>query len=155
MKVALLCLGKTNKLYVQNGLLEFEKRLRRYCDYERIELKDLSKSMKPDLLKQEEAKQILAKLKPNDSLVLLDEKGKSFTSRAFAKQILTLSESTSGRLVFAVAGAYGAGEELKNRAKLMLSLSEMTYSHQLIRLIFVEQLYRAFAIINNHPYHND
>ena len=155
MKVALLCLGKTNKDYVVQGMVEFEKRLSRFCKFERVELKDVKKQDNPKILKTLEAEAIFEKLHSDDHLILLDEKGKRFSSRKFAEEIEKVTRHSKGRLVFVVAGAFGASEELKARAKLLLSLSDMTYSHQLIRLIFEEQLYRAFAILNNHPYHND
>jgi 23S rRNA (pseudouridine1915-N3)-methyltransferase len=84
----------------------------------------------------------------------LDEKGKSFTSVAFARHIEQLQNHSTRQLVFVVGGAFGFSEAVHNRAQMKLSLSEMTFSHQLIRLIFMEQLYRAFTILNNHPYHN-
>jgi len=155
MKVALLCLGKTNKSYVMEGLREFEKRLSRYCKFERIELKDVKAHSDPATIKNLEFERISDKISDKDYLILLDEKGEEMDSRNFAKSLTHPRVQSAQRLVFVVAGAYGASDSLKSRADKSLSLSKMTYSHQLIRLVFEEQLYRAFSILNKHPYHND
>ena len=155
MKVCLLCLGKTNKKYVQEGMLEFEKRLQGFCKYERIELRDVKTAANSEKLKELEYRRFIEAIKPNDFVILLDEKGKVFDSRSFADTLESWQLRGKDRLVFIIAGAFGAAEDLKSRADERMSLSKMTFSHQLVRLIFTEQIYRAYAIIHKHPYHND
>jgi 23S rRNA (pseudouridine1915-N3)-methyltransferase len=156
MKIKLLQLGKTNDEDLITGIARYEKRLSLYASFlcETIPaLKDTS-SLSPAQIKQKEGELLLHKFKNDDYVILLDEKGKSFTSVAFARHIEQLQNHSTRQLVFVVGGAFGFSEAVYNRAQMKLSLSEMTFSHQLIRLIFMEQLYRAFTILNNHPYHN-
>ena len=104
---------------------------------------------------QQEAQQVLKSVNNDDYLILLDEKGKEFTSVGFSTKINQLIQLSNKRIIFLVGGAWGIHETLKTRADMMLSLSKMTFSHQMIRLFFIEQLYRAFSILNNEPYHNE
>lgn len=156
MKLELWCIGKTFFSFVKEGEQEFEKRINKYLPFANQVIEVKAKSKAPDVIKNLEGEKILSLLKPTDFLWLLDEKGKSFSSRKFATQLQTkFNDSGYKRIVFLVGGAYGFSDEVYQRANGKLSLSEMTYSHQLIRLIFLEQLYRAFTILNNEPYHND
>jgi len=148
--------GKTNSLEFKSWENDFSKRLNSFINFN-VETIDNIKHLKDaEIIKLEESKKILSKLKKEDHLILLDEKGKSYTSRAFAESIQKLMNlSGSKRVIFLVGGAFGFHSSIYDRADGKIALSEMTFSHQLIRLIFMEQLYRAFAIINNHPYHNE
>jgi len=148
--------GKTNSLEFKSWENDFSKRLNSFINFN-VETIDNIKHLKDaEIIKLEESKKILSKLKKEDHLILLDEKGKSYTSRAFAESIQKLMNlSGSKRIIFLVGGAFGFHSSIYDRADGKIALSEMTFSHQLIRLIFMEQLYRAFAIINNHPYHNE
>ena len=156
MNFSFWMVGKTNSLEFKDWENDFSKRLNSFINFN-VETIDNIKHLKDaERIKLEESKKILSKLKKEDHLILLDEKGKSYTSRAFAESIQKLLNiSGSKRIIFLVGGAFGFHSSVYDRADGKLALSEMTFSHQLIRLIFMEQLYRAFAIINNHPYHNE
>lgn len=156
MNFSFWMVGKTNSLEFKDWENDFSKRLNSFINFN-VETIDNIKHLKDaEIIKLEESKKILSKLKKEDHLILLDEKGKSYTSRAFAESIQKLLNiSGSKRIIFLVGGAFGFHSSVYDRADGKISLSEMTFSHQLIRLIFMEQLYRAFAIINNHPYHNE
>ncbi len=156
MNFSFWMVGKTNSLEFKSWENDFSKRLNSFINFN-VETIDNIKHLKDaEIIKLEESKKILSKLKKEDHLILLDEKGKSYTSRAFAESIQKLMNlSGSKRIIFLVGGAFGFHSSVYDRADGKISLSEMTFSHQLIRLIFMEQLYRAFAIINNHPYHNE
>ncbi|MBK6372824.1 MAG: 23S rRNA (pseudouridine(1915)-N(3))-methyltransferase RlmH [Saprospiraceae bacterium] len=156
MNFSFWMVGKTNSLEFKDWENDFSKRLNSFINFN-VETIDNIKHLKDaEIIKLEESKKILSKLKKEDHLILLDEKGKSYTSRAFAESIQKLLNiSGSKRIIFLVGGAFGFHSSVYDRADGKIALSEMTFSHQLIRLIFMEQLYRAFAIINNHPYHNE
>ncbi len=156
MQISFWVIGKTHFKEIIELETEFSKRISSYIPFTVETITGIKVQKEKELLKSEEAKKILSKLKPDDYLILLDEKGKRFNSREFANSIQKhLTYTTTKRLVFLVGGAFGFDQTLYNRANEMLSLSSMTFSHQLIRIIFLEQLYRAFSIIHNHPYHND
>lgn len=154
MQIQLWCIGKTSDKYIQQGIDVFVKRLKHYCKFELVIVKDVKATKSANDLKSLEAEQILKSILPTDHIILLDEKGKQYSSELFAEEIEKLQLRSIKRLIFVVAGAYGADEQLKQRANSMLSLSKMTFSHQMIRLFFVEQLYRAHTIIKNEKYHN-
>lgn len=157
MKIKLITIGLTPKNYLQEGELIFEKRLSNYIQFEKIEIPDLknSKNLSKELIKKEEGKLILQKLLPTDYVVLLDEHGKEMRSIQFADFIQGFMNQGVKQVVFIVGGPYGFSEEVYNRANRKLSLSQMTFSHQMIRLFFLEQLYRAFTILKNEPYHHE
>ncbi|MCF6365772.1 MAG: 23S rRNA (pseudouridine(1915)-N(3))-methyltransferase RlmH [Bacteroidales bacterium] len=157
MKLSLFFTGKTSSDYLEKGIKEYEKRINRYIDFEIKTIKDLkaSKSMPLKTVKQKEGEGILKYIKENDILILLDEKGKQFTSREFAKFISHKNSTGVKHLIFLIGGAYGFSEQVYKRANEKISLSKMTFSHQPVRLLFAEQLYRAFTIIKGEPYHND
>lgn len=154
MKVELWYIGKTSEKYLQNGISIYTKRLKHYCNFTEVCIKDVKGGMSSDELKQKEAESVIGKLSADDYLILLDEKGKRLSSEKLASHIEKLQLHSTKKVIFLVAGAFGAHETLKNRAQLMLSLSDMTFSHQMIRLFIVEQIYRAFTIIKNEKYHN-
>lgn len=159
MKIRLLTIGKTSKKYLEDGIQDYLDRLKHYCSFEIIFIKDIAhaKNMNIDELKKKEAHAFLQKITPQDHLILLDEHGKHLSSRQWAEDLdsFMTHKSMNKDLCFVIGGAYGFGEEMHKRANALLSLSKMTFSHQMIRMIFVEQLYRAFTIIRNEKYHND
>ena len=156
MKVELFWIGKSVGNHVIDGVLEFEKRIKHYHGFEIKEIPHLKNAdkMKPNEIKKKEAELILSKINSDDFVVLLDENGKLKTSVAFAEFMQQKMLQSIKRLVFVIGGAYGFDAAVYNRATQKLSLSPMTFSHQLIRVIFLEQLYRANTIIRKEPYHN-
>jgi 23S rRNA (pseudouridine1915-N3)-methyltransferase len=154
MKTELWLIGKTTFPYLEEGCKDYIKRLKRMTDFNVQILPDV-KAGEPAILKEKEARMLLEKLKPDDKLILLDERGKSFSSTEWAQELQNMQMSAVKRVVFLVGGAYGFHEKIYERSSEMLSLSRMTFSHQLIRLIFLEQLYRGFTIINRVPYHHE
>lgn len=155
MKIEIWWIGKTFQDFTQKGYAEFLKRIQKFNATEIIEIADIKGQNNPKILKNIEAEKILAKLKPDDYLILLDEKGKYFSSVEFADFIQKKENQSIKKLVFLIGGAYGFDDKIYERANDKISLSKMTFSHQLIRLIFMEQLYRAYTIIHNFPYHNE
>jgi 23S rRNA (pseudouridine1915-N3)-methyltransferase len=156
MKVRLLTVNKTDKGWVKEGADEFVSRLKKYLQFE---MKDLEVSRTAAKSKQksleEESLKILGQLKPGDFLVLLDEKGKQFTSVGFSVWLNKKFVGINGDLVFVVGGPFGFGESVRARADEIISLSEMTFTHQMVRVFFIEQLYRAMTILKNEPYHHE
>ncbi|MEA2042260.1 MAG: 23S rRNA (pseudouridine(1915)-N(3))-methyltransferase RlmH [Bacteroidota bacterium] len=157
MTIELAVVGKTNQSFVESGLDMYIKRIRRYagCKVKLIKPGKFSKKMPIADIKEREGEEILKQIDlKNSFVVLLDERGKSYSSIKFASFIQKRMLSGVKKLVFVVGGAYGFSEKVKQQAHSKLSLSEMTFSHQIIRVLFAEQLYRAFTIINKEPYHN-
>ena len=156
MKIKLIVVGKTNATYLIEGEKEYEKRLKHYCKLEEILIPDVKKGGRPSImnLKKREGDLILSKLDNTDYLILLDDKGKGFSSTEFAALIQQKMISSVNTLVFVVGGAFGFSDEVYQRANAKLSLSKMTFSHQMVRLIFKEQLYRAFSILKGEKYHH-
>ena len=156
MEFVWLLTGKTDEKSILDLMEKYEQRLSRFCRFERRELPSpkLRKPQASQMLKAESEQQLIA-LKSNDLLVLLDEKGQRFNSRQFAAQLEKWQLLGQKRVVFLVGGAYGFHEDIRNRATTTLRLSDMTFSHQIVRVMFAEQFYRAMTILNNHPYHND
>lgn len=157
MKISLLVVGKTVEPYFVQGIEEYSKRLAHYVPFEMIVIPELrnTKSLSTDQQKEREADLILKALQPGDYIVLLDEHGKEFTSMQFAAYLEKKMANVARRLVFVVGGPYGFSDRIYQTAHEKISLSKMTYSHQMIRLIFTEQLYRAMTILNNEPYHHE
>jgi 23S rRNA (pseudouridine1915-N3)-methyltransferase len=156
MSVKILCIGKTADSYLEQGMNVYKKRLNKYGGIRWIELPDVSKKKfsSENSLKLLESKIFLKEIQPNDYVIGLDEKGSQFKSRDFASKWNELTVGHSN-LVVLVGGAYGYHEELYSRMDSLISMSKMTFSHQLVRLLFLEQLYRAYTILNGEPYHND
>lgn len=156
MKIKLLVVGKTDEGFILEGIDKYLKRLKHYISFEIIVLPDAKQGSKPNIekLKEDEGRMILQKIDAPDQVVLLDEKGKSFTSEEFAGFIQKKMNGGFSSLVFVVGGAFGFSEEVYKRANDQLSLSKMTFSHQMVRLFFTEQLYRAFTIIKGEKYHH-
>jgi 23S rRNA (pseudouridine1915-N3)-methyltransferase len=155
MKVEIWWVGKTFQDFTQKGYTEFLKRIQKFNSAEIVEIAEIKGQTNPKVLKNLEADKILAKLKPDDFLILLDENGKTLKSPEFADFIQKKENQSIKKLIFLIGGAYGFDEKIYERANDKISLSKMTFSHQLIRLIFMEQLYRAYTIMNNLPYHNE
>ncbi|MGB0428497.1 MAG: 23S rRNA (pseudouridine(1915)-N(3))-methyltransferase RlmH [Flavobacteriales bacterium] len=155
MKICLLQVGKTQVNYIQTGIDEYKKRLSKFIDYEEItvsEAKKKTRSIKEQ--KQEEAQSILKQIKPSDLVILLDEKGKTYSSEEWAVVLQKKMNQSPKRIVFVIGGAYGFADELYVKFPQKFALSKMTFTHQMIRLFFVEQVYRAFSIMKNSPYHH-
>ena len=157
MRINLLCIGKTDDNEIQNLIKYYQNRLPKHWNFEIVEIPDVknAKNLSPDLLKKEEAKLFLNQTENSDFVVLLDEKGKQFTSREFAAKIENWMNSSVKKVSFFIGGAYGFSDEIYERANEKMSLSKMTFTHQMIRLFFVEQIYRADQILQGKPYHND
>jgi len=157
MKAILICIGKTDDKYIQEGCSIYLNRLKHYFKTELQIIPDLKNIHKMDSQerKRKEGELIAKQFVAGDYIVLLDEKGKEFTSRGFATEIQKRMNMGVKRLVFVVGGAFGFSEEIYQKSNSKISLSKMTFSHQMIRLFFLEQLYRANTILNNEPYHND
>lgn len=154
MNIEFWYIGKTNEKYLTEGMQIYAKRLKHYCKYNEICLKDVKPGNSSNETRTREGDLLISKLKNEDLVILLDEKGKTYDSVTYANQLQKWLNQGPKRIVFIVAGAFGASLKLKNRADHKLSLSEMTFSHQMIRLFFTEQLYRAFTILRNEKYHN-
>jgi 23S rRNA (pseudouridine1915-N3)-methyltransferase len=156
MKVKVLFIGKTEQEYLKQGISEYENRIKRYVPFEIVEIppiKNMAK-MNPDQVKRVESEKISGYFSISDLVVLLDEKGKEMSSVEFAEFLRQKFLSSSKNLVFAAGGAYGFNDLIKKNVNFILSLSRMTFSHQMVRLFFLEQLYRALTIIKKESYHH-
>lgn len=157
MKMKLLLVGKTVEKYLREGMSIYEERLKHYVSFaveEIPELKQVS-ALTRDQIKAREGEMIAARLKPSDFVVLLDERGARFTSQDWARHLEQQMAHNPRDIVFVIGGCYGFSPAIYDRANSKLSLSDMTFSHQLVRLIFMEQIYRAFTIIHGEPYHHE
>lgn len=156
MKIQLLSTGRTRFPFIREGIEEYRKRLVHYSDFQIRELPDLknSGSWPVSKVKGEEAKAILKAIDPQDYVVLLDEGGRHMDSITFAGLLEKQQYGSFRTMQFVIGGAYGFAGEVYKRADLELSLSKMTFSHQLVRLVFLEQLYRAYTIMKGEPYHH-
>jgi 23S rRNA (pseudouridine1915-N3)-methyltransferase len=157
MNIKLISVGKTDSEHVKIGTELYIKRIKRYINFDFVIIPDLKKSKKrsEEIQKEQEGNLILDALQPGEYLVLLDEHGKEFRSVDFAEFIQKRMNSGIKQLVFVIGGPYGFSKEVKDRSDFQLSLSKMTFSHQLVRVLFAEQLYRAFSIIKGEPYHHE
>lgn len=157
MKIRLVVVGKTNQDFVEKGINEFYGRLKHYISFSIDIIPDIknTKNISFEQQKEKEGELILKNIQQGDHIVLLDDKGKEFTSIEFANYLEKKIHSVPKTLVFIIGGPYGFSDKLYQLAKEKISLSRMTFSHQLIRLIFVEQVYRAMTILNNEPYHHE
>lgn len=156
MQIKLITIGKTDDSSISNLIDMYLKRLKFYIKFEIETIPDIknSKNLSENLQKEKEGELILQKIGSSDYLILLDERGKQFSSVSFADEIQKRMNSGIKNLVFVVGGPYGFSEEIYAKAQGKISLSNMTFSHQMVRLFFVEQVYRAFTILNNEPYHH-
>lgn len=152
-----MTVGKTRTGFVAEGIGEYTGRLRRYLPFEAIELPDVkaTRALDPRQQKEREGAMILDKINPADFVVLLDEKGREYSSMEFASYIEKLMASGRKRVVFVVGGPYGFSPDVYARADAKLSLSRMTFNHEMVRMFFIEQIYRAMTILRGEPYHHE
>lgn len=157
MKITLLTVGKTDKDWVKQGMDIYVSRLKHYIPFSITEIPELKNvsALSREQIKAKEGELILKNVKPADNLVLLDERGKEYSSVEFAKVLQDKINYEGKDIVFIIGGAYGFSEDVYRRANSKMSLSRMTFSHQMVRAIFAEQLYRAFTIIKGEPYHHE
>ena len=157
MKITLILIGKTTAQYLNEGVNLYEKRIKKYLNFDITIIPELKNTKKLSVKeqKEKEGKLLLDKISKSDTLILSDEKGKEFSSVKFAGFIENKMISATKSLVFVIGGPYGFSENVYKRANNKISLSKMTFSHQLVRVLFIEQLYRAFTIINGEPYHHE
>ena len=156
MTIKLVCIGKTDKGELSELISVYKNRLKHYVKFEMEIIPDIrnTKNIDEQLQKQKEGELILKDIENSDFLVLLDEQGKQYTSMNFSEFLQKRMNTGLKRLIFVVGGPYGFSEEVYKRANSKVSLSKMTFSHQMVRLFFVEQLYRGFTILKNEPYHH-
>ncbi len=157
MKIYLYQIGKTSFPFIQEGEKMYVERIKRFAKFEQVTIPNLKKGNKlsESDIRKKEGELILQKVSSKDYLVLLDDKGKTYTSLAFAEYIKDKQNYLAKNLVFLIGGAYGFSKAVYQRADDKISLSKMTFSHQIIRVVFLEQLYRAFSIIKGGPYHHE
>lgn len=156
MNIKLIAIGKTDHKSLQILIEEYTKRLSFYIRFDLEIIPDIKnvKSLSEAQQKEKEGALILSKITPSDHLILLDEKGKTFSSVGFSEFLQKKMNAGIKTLVFAIGGPYGFSENVYNNANGKISLSEMTFSHQMVRLFVIEQLYRSFTILKNEPYHH-
>lgn len=157
MKIKLLAIGKTDDKSLQTLIGTYEQRLKHYVKFELFVIPDIknSKNLSQDQQKEKEGELILKEIQATDQLILLDEKGKEFRSIEFSSFLQKKMNSGIKQLVFVIGGPYGFSEKVYQKANGKVSFSRMTFSHQMIRLFVVEQIYRAFTILKNEPYHHE
>lgn len=157
MKITLLTVGKTDKDWVKEGLDIYVSRLKHYIPFSVVEIPELKNvsALSKDQIKTREGELILKNARPTDDLILMDERGKQYTSVELARVLQDKISYIGKDIVFVIGGAYGFSEAVYNRADSKISLSKMTFSHQMVRAIFAEQIYRAFTIMRGEPYHHE
>ncbi len=157
MNIRLIMVGKTEAKWLRQGQEEYAGRLSHYCRFSLVEIPELknAKSLSRDQIKEKEGELILKMVTTSEELILLDERGDSFTSTGWAREMEKKFLHSSRDIAFAIGGSYGFSQSVYDRADSMVSLSRMTFSHQLIRVVFLEQLYRMFTIMKGEPYHHE
>ena len=157
MKITLLTVGKTDKDWVRQGLDIYVSRLKHYIPFSIVEIPELKNvsALSKEQIKSKEGDLILKAIRPNDDVILLDERGKEYTSIELARIIQDKISSEGRDIIFIIGGAYGFSDAVYQRDNSKLSLSKMTFSHQMVRAIFAEQIYRAFTIMRGEPYHHE
>lgn len=157
MKISLIAIGKTEDKYLIEGIDKYLSRLKHYINFSFTVIPDIknTKNLTEAQQKSKEAELILKQLNNSDVVVLMDEKGRKYSSVQFSQYINKQMVGSIQNLVFIIGGPYGFDESIYKRANSSISLSDMTFSHQMVRLFFVEQLYRAFTILKNEPYHHE
>ena len=157
MNIELITIGKTKTHYVSEGIDEYLKRLKRYVPFEITEIADVKNAGRISKEEQKEAEgvQILNRLQPSDHIILLDERGKQYKSIEFADKLQNIMASGKKRLVMVVGGPYGFSKPVYERANELLSLSKMTFNHEMVRLFITEQIYRGMTILRGEPYHHE
>lgn len=157
MRITLLAIGKTDRRELASLMEVYQGRLGHYLPFDLKVIPDVKRSPKttPDLQKAQEGRELLRQIEPTDWLVLFDERGARYTSMEFADYLQELMNRGQRRVVFAIGGAYGFSPEVYARANAQITLSSMTFSHQMVRLFALEQLYRAMTILRGEPYHHE
>ena len=157
MKITLLTVGKTDRDWVKQGLELYISRLKHYIPFALVEIPELKNvsALSTEQIKTKEGELILKHIRPGDDLILMDERGKMHTSIEFAKVLQDKISYIGKDIIFVIGGAYGISQAVYDRADSKISLSKMTFSHQMVRAIFAEQLYRAFTIMRGEPYHHE
>ncbi|MEL7586783.1 MAG: 23S rRNA (pseudouridine(1915)-N(3))-methyltransferase RlmH [Prolixibacteraceae bacterium] len=157
MKVKLIVVGKTDKTYLQEGISIYHERISHYLPFEYRIIPDIknTRRLPEEIQKEKEGELLLSQINPTDEIILLDERGKEFKSPEFARFLEKKMLDGTKTLVFIIGGPYGFSKKLVDAATSKISLSRMTFSHQMVRLIFSEQLYRALTILKGEPYHHE
>ena len=157
MKFTLLVVGRTVEKHYITAIDDYVARTKHFISFDMEVIPELknTKSLSMEQQKEKEGELILKNVKPTDDMILLDERGREFSSMEFAKALQDKISYTGKDIVFVIGGAYGFSEAVRQRSNLKISLSRMTFSHQMVRAIFVEQLYRAFTIMKGEPYHHE
>ena len=157
MKITLLTVGETDRNWTRDGLETYSSRLRHYVPFTVKEIPELrnAASLSREQIQEKEGDLILKMLKPTDEVILLDERGKEFSSLEWAADLERRMALSGKDIVFVIGGAYGFSRKVYDRSDFLMSLSRMTFSHQMVRVIFTEQLYRAFTIMRGQPYHHE
>lgn len=157
MNITLICIGRTDEKPLEELIQKYEKRLPSHWNFQRMEIPDIKnrKNLSESQQKEKEAELIFSKLNNSDYVILLDEKGKQLSSSDFAGELQSLMNQSIKQIAFVIGGPYGFSDEVYKRANRKLSLSEMTFTHQMVRLFLIEQIYRAFAILQGKPYHHE
>jgi 23S rRNA (pseudouridine1915-N3)-methyltransferase len=157
MKISLYNIGKTDSVYLQQGIKDYVSRIQHFIDLSVYDLPSIrqSRAMSPEIVKRNEGQKLEKALVKSDMIILLDESGKEYSSRGFAEWLNKTMRSGPKQISFITGGAYGFDDEIIGRSDFRLSLSKMTFTHQMVRLVFLEQLYRAFTILKGMNYHND
>lgn len=156
MRMVLFLTGKTKEKYITEGIQDYERRIKKYTSFEIVTLPGLKNSgnLTPAEVRSKEGGKIISSLDGDDYVILLDEKGTEFATADMSKWLEKLISHTKKRLVFIIGGSWGFSDEVYQRADFILSLSKLTFSHQLARLVFMEQIYRVLAILKGDPYHH-
>lgn len=158
IKISIICVGKIKEKFYREAMEEYSKRLQKYCKLEILEVvdektPDKASENEENAIKKKEAERILDRLKENTYVITLDVKGKRFSSETFSKLIEENAINGNSHISFVIGGSLGIHESIKERSNLLITFSDMTFPHQLMRVILNEQIYRAFRIMNNEPYH--
>ncbi len=152
MLISLILVGKTSSKNIETEINDYVNRIKNYTNFT-VELIPAKNAKAQAYQKKTESEEILKKIKPEDYVILLDERGKELTSVGFSEYIQNLQNQSRKKVIFVIGGAFGVTKEIFQRADFTMALSMMTFSHQMVRLFFVEQLYRSYTIINNQSYH--
>jgi 23S rRNA (pseudouridine1915-N3)-methyltransferase len=157
MKLVLLVTGKTDQAWIREGVAEYEKRISKYARFELVTLPDVKNpgNRSAAAVKEKEAEKMLSAFKSEDHVVLLDEHGRRYSTTALAAYMRGAMMLPKKRMVFVVGGPWGFHQSVRDRADHILSLSDLTFSHQVVRLLFAEQLYRVLSVIAGDPYHHE
>lgn len=155
IKIKVLCVGKIKENYLNEGISEYLKRLSGYCNIEIVEVKDekITNNNSEEKIKEIETQRIIEKINDKDYVILLDIKGKQLDSVELSNKMEQLIDKGIGNFTFVIGGSLGITEKIKSRADYLLSFSKMTFTHQMMRLLILEQLYRSFKIMKNETYH--